>query len=269
MHVAVVGLGFGSDFVPIYVAHPKVSRVTICDLNVESVDRVQSANPSVSVDTFESILSDPGIDTVHLLTPLPLHVEHTLQVLAAGKHCACAVTMASTVADLRQVISAVRKASKNYMMMETGVYTREYLFARDMLDRGQLGQITFLRGDYYQDLEAPYANYWRSVPPILYATHCVGPIFALADSRATRVSCVGSGRLRQDISDDPQNPFPLQTANFILESTSAVAQVNRSPYWRFFNFSVRPLPVRYRNRFRITIFRIIFHFLLFLLSAAA
>ncbi len=33
LHVAVVGLGFGAEFVPIYLDHPDVAEVSICDAN--------------------------------------------------------------------------------------------------------------------------------------------------------------------------------------------------------------------------------------------
>jgi len=35
LRIAVVGLGFGAEFVPIYMDHPEVAEVTICDLNEE------------------------------------------------------------------------------------------------------------------------------------------------------------------------------------------------------------------------------------------
>ena len=33
IRVAVVGLGFGAEFVPIYLDHPNVASVAICDLD--------------------------------------------------------------------------------------------------------------------------------------------------------------------------------------------------------------------------------------------
>jgi predicted dehydrogenase len=33
MHVALVGLGFGAEFIPIYLRHPNVATLTICDTN--------------------------------------------------------------------------------------------------------------------------------------------------------------------------------------------------------------------------------------------
>jgi predicted dehydrogenase len=231
MHIAVVGLGFGEAFVPIYSAHPLVDRVSVCDVSQQRMDEIASRYEiSTKYDNLDAVLDDDDIDAVHLLTPLFLHAEQSIDVLAAGKHCACAVTMANSVRDLYRVVQATRDSGKNYMMMETGVYTREFLFAQDMVRNGEIGDITLLRGDYYQDLEAPYPEYWRRVPPMHYATHVLGPLLALVDTRATKVSCIGGGQLRKDICDDARNPFPLQIAQFRLEGHDAAVQVNRAWY---------------------------------------
>ena len=39
------------------------------------------------------------------------------------------------------------------MMMETAVYTRQFLLARELAASGQMGRIQFLRGAHYQDME--------------------------------------------------------------------------------------------------------------------
>jgi len=138
--------------------------------------------------------------------------------------------MATTLDDLARIIEVATHAERNYMMMETSAYTKEYLFAEDFHRKGELGAITFLRADYFQDLEASYPEYWRHVPPMHYATHAIGPILCLMDTQATAVSCLGGGRIRADIAQDVNNPFPLQTAHFRLRNSNAVAQVNRSWY---------------------------------------
>ncbi len=55
--------------------------------------------------------------------PIPLHEEQTVQVLEAGKHCACTVPMAISLEGIRRITEAVRKTGKKYMMMETTLYT--------------------------------------------------------------------------------------------------------------------------------------------------
>jgi predicted dehydrogenase len=229
LRIAVVGLHFGAAFVPIYQQHPDVEQVAVCDPN-EALLRQVGTEFGVR-DCFRhlnDVLATDAYDAVHLVTPVPCHVEQTLATLAAGKHCACAVPMATDLNDLQRIIAAQRQSGKNYMMMETAVYTREFLFARDMHARGELGTLTFLRGTYFQDLEGDYPTYWRAQPPMHYATHAVAPLLALARTRAAKVCCFGSGRLRPDIQQPDGNPFPLQTAIFRLAGTDLAAEVTRS-----------------------------------------
>lgn len=225
IRVAVVGLHFGADFVPIYSSHPDVERVAVCDLDKPLLHAV--GDQFAIKDRFSSLeaLLASDCDAVHLLTPVSRHVDQSLAVLGAGKHCACAVPAAMDLTGLQQIIDAERQSGKNYMMMETAVYTREFLFAQDLAAKGALGPLTFLRGTYFQDLEGAYPVIWRSVPPMHYATHAVAPLLALARTRAVRVCCFGSSRLRPDIQQPGANTFPLQTAIFQLAGTENAAEI--------------------------------------------
>lgn len=229
LRVAIVGLNFGSAFVPIYQQHPDVDQVILCDRDEALLhavgDRFGIAHRYARL---EDLLATAPCDAVHLLTPVPLHVEQTLAVLAAGKHCACAVPMATDMGDLHRIVAAQRQSGKNYMMMETAVYTREFLFAQELCQRGELGTLTFLRGTYFQDLEGDYPLYWRAQPPMHYATHAVAPLLALAGTTVKKVFCLGSGRLRPDLQQPAGNIFPLQTALLQLAGSDLVAEVTRS-----------------------------------------
>jgi len=228
IRAAVVGLHFGADFVPIYKSHPDVERVAVCDLDEPLLHAVGDRfGIEDRFSTLEALLASE-YDAVHLLTPVSRHVEQSLAVLGAGKHCACAVPTATDLDGLQRVIAAEWQSGKNYMMMETAVYTREFLFAQDLVAKGELGALTFLRGTYFQDLEGAYPLSWRSVPPMHYATHAIAPLLALAQARAARVCCFGSGRLRPDIQQPGANTFPLQTAIFQLAGTEIAAEVTRS-----------------------------------------
>ncbi len=229
MRIAVVGLGFGAEFAPIYQAHPDVTGVAICD---PSESRLKEVGEQLGITerftSLEAIIADGSYDAVHLLSPVPYHVEQTLAILGAGMHCACAVPMATTIEDLWRIIAAQKASGKNYMMMETCAYTRQYLYAEEMYKRGDFGTLTFLRSIYYQDLEGNFPDYWRAQPPMHYATHAIAPLLALVKTRAVKVSCMGSGRLRPDIQMPGGNEFPLQTGLFQLADQNLVAEVSRS-----------------------------------------
>jgi len=214
--VALVGLSFGAAFAPIYKLHPGVRKIILCDSDPVILKEVGDAfGIEDRRNSLEEILADPGIDAVHLVTPIPMHEEQSVAVLAAGKHCACTVPMATTLDGIRRIIRAARQSGKNYMMMETSVYTRHFLYARKMAERGDFGRIQFLRGAHYQDMEF-WPDYWMGLPPMHYATHAISPLLALSGRRALRVHCFGSGVMRPELVRKYGNPYPVETALFDL-----------------------------------------------------
>lgn len=228
IRVALAGLGFGAEFIPIYLNHPNVEDLTICDTNKEVLSRVgDKFKVGRRVADLQQVIDSDDIDAVHLVTPIPLHAEQTIDVLEAGKHCACTVPMATSIGDLTEIVDAQRKSNGNYMMMETAVYTRTFLYAKELVEKGEMGRIQFLRGAHYQDMEN-WPPYWRGLPPMHYATHALSPLLALAKTRAVEVHCFGSGVMREELHEQYGNPYPIETAIFQLEADSLAAEVTRS-----------------------------------------
>ena len=62
--------------------------------------------------SIEELLADARWDAVHLVTPVSTHADFAVKVLNAGKHCACAVPMARTEADIHRVLEAERSSRK-------------------------------------------------------------------------------------------------------------------------------------------------------------
>jgi predicted dehydrogenase len=224
----VVGLGFGAEFVPIYIDHPDVASVAICDANEQRLGSVaERFGITRRFRSFREVLNAADIDAVHLVTGIPDHAFQSVAVLASGKHCACTVPMATSLRDLRAILRARRRSGRNYMMMETAVATRAFLHARGLAEAGHFGRIQFLRGAHYQDMER-WPAYWAGLPPFWYATHAIAPLLAIAQTRAVKVHCLGSGAMRADLAGKYGNPYPLETALFALETPGLSAEVTRS-----------------------------------------
>ena len=113
------------------------------------------------------------------------------------------------------------------MMMETVVYSREYLFVKELYDKGELGRIQFLRGSHQQDMDG-WPGYWEGLPPMHYATHCVSPCLALLGKHAEHVVCHGSGRIDEALIPKYGSPFAIETATFKLRDSDVCAEVTRS-----------------------------------------
>ena len=226
--VAVVGAGFGSDFVPIYQSHPDVGRVALCDADPDVLARVGDRYAVADrFDSLDHLLASDRYDAVHIATPVRFHVDQSVAVLESGRHCACAVPMATSLEGIERVLAAQRSSGRAYMMMETMVFGREYLYVRDLHARGELGPLTYLRGFHLQDLDG-YPEYWRGYPPLTYSTHALAPLLALTGARVSSAVARGSGRLTPDRTGGFDNPFPIETALFALDRDDLVAEVTVS-----------------------------------------
>lgn len=228
IRVAIIGLGFGAEFIPIYQRHPHAEMYAICRRDRTQLDEVGDRfDIGVRYDSYEALLADPNVDAVHINSPISDHAPQSIAALRAGKHVACTVPAATTIEECRQIVELQRRSGRVYMMMETVVYSREYLFVKEMYDKGELGRIQFLRGSHQQDMEG-WPAYWEGFPPMHYATHCVSPCLALVGRHAEHVVCHGSGRIDESLISKYGSPFAIETATFKLRDSDVCAEVTRS-----------------------------------------
>lgn len=227
LNMAIVGLGFGSEFIPIYQNHPHTILYAICQRSRDKLDQIGDAFKIAKRYTaFEDLIKDPNVDAVHINSPIHLHAPQSVAALKAGKHVACTVPMATRVEECTEICKAQRVSGKKYMMMETTVYSREFLYVKELRDSGKLGRIQFLRAAHHQEMLG-WPGYWEGLPPMHYATHCVGPCLALAQKEAEFVSCLGSGRIQEQLIPKYNSPFAIETCHIKLKDSDLSAEITR------------------------------------------
>lgn len=228
VNVAIVGLGFGAEFIPIYQRHPRANMYAICQRTQRKLDAIgDSFGVDLRYSDFDELLKDDKVDAVHINTPIPDHALQAIKALKAGKHVACTVPMATTVQQCAEIVKLARETRKKYMMMETVVYSREFLFLREMYEKGELGTIQFVQASHQQDMDG-WPDYWPGLPPMHYATHCVGPCLALTRATAEYVSCFGSGRIRDELIPKYDSPFAVETTHIKFRDSDLCARIYRS-----------------------------------------
>lgn len=227
-NVALVGLGFGAEFLPIYKKHPKAHVAAICQRNP---DKLKQIGDQYGIDKrytkYEDVLADKDIDFVHINTPIPDHAPQTIAALKAGKHVICTVPMATSVEDCQKIVELTKSTGLKYMMAETVVYAREFLYVRELYRKGELGKVQYLQASHQQDMDG-WPNYWPGLPPMHYATHCVGPCLALTNAEAEYVSCFGSGTIREELIPKYNSPFAVETCHIKFRNSDLTARIIRS-----------------------------------------
>ncbi len=234
INVAVIGMNFGKEFVKLYQKHPNVGKVAICQRNPETLKKTGAElgiEPDMQFTEFDALCESDAIDAIHVITPIGDHYAQSLKALQAGKHTACTVPMATSVEELKNLCAAQEQSGKVYMMMETAVYTREYLYVKQLVDSGKMGRIQFVRGSHMQDMGLEgWPEYWLGFPPFWYGTHAISPLLLINQTQAEYVVGHGSGHISDDLAKRYGSPFAVETVTIKLKDSDVMAEATRALY---------------------------------------
>ena len=107
VNVAMVGLGFGAEFIPIYQAHPQANMYAICQRNEDEAEqgrrqlRHRQALHELRRRARRSRASISSTSTARF----PTTPAMSIAALKAGKHVMCTVPMATTIDECRADLS--------------------------------------------------------------------------------------------------------------------------------------------------------------------
>jgi predicted dehydrogenase len=100
---------------------------------------------------YRAVLERNDIDAVVIGTPDHWHVPITIAAVRAGKDVYCEKPVTHSLAEGEPLINAVRETKR---VVQTGTQQRSwahYFKAKEVIDSGQLGQVTFIRTYWYQN----------------------------------------------------------------------------------------------------------------------
>ncbi len=170
--------------------------VAVMDVNEEKLKEAsQKYNNVRSYLTEEELVSDKEVDVVYIATPVHLHSKQAALTARAGKHILCEKSMALTIKDCQEMIDVCKE---NKVKLGIGLMMRYHTYhlkAREMVEQGLLGKITFCRAQlscWYPDIEGA----WRQDPKsggggslIDMGSHCLDVLEVIIGSKLNEVSC--------------------------------------------------------------------------------
>ena len=158
-----------------------------------------------------------GIEAVAIVTPNHMHYPAAKAFLEAGIHVICDKPLTSTLADAKKLAALVKKSGKLFVLTHNYTGYPMVRQAREMVAKGQLGDIRVVQAEYPQDwltetIETTGQKQaaWRTDPKQSGAGGATGDIgthaFNLArfvtglelDSLAADLSAFGAGRVLDD-----------------------------------------------------------------------
>src|SRR5579864_406154 len=111
--VGVIGTGFGATVhIPAYKASPDFEVVAVVSGHRENAERVAAEHGIAwSGDDYRKMLREVDLDVVSIATPGGLHHEIALAAAESGRHILCEKPFATSLAEAREMLAAVRKAN--------------------------------------------------------------------------------------------------------------------------------------------------------------
>jgi predicted dehydrogenase len=147
VRMGIVGVGnIATLNVPGYLAHEQCEVVALCDPRPDVLERRQREwSVEHAYTELDALLADPEIDAVEILSPTPLHAQHTIAALEAGKHVSCQKPIANSVSDARKMMAAADTSGKVFRVTENCCHYPPLVKARELIQSGAIGTPTVVR----------------------------------------------------------------------------------------------------------------------------
>jgi predicted dehydrogenase len=112
---------------------------------------------------WKEVVRRSDIELVDVCTPGDSHAEIAIAAAKAGKHVFCEKPLANSLKDAERMLAAVEKAGVAHMICHNYRRVPAVQLARQIIAKGQLGEIRHYRGTYLQDwMSDPGAPFnWR------------------------------------------------------------------------------------------------------------
>jgi len=242
IRVAVVGGGIGRSHLTAYRALPDQFEIAaICDIDrVRATSLAEVFNVSQIITSLDELCGRDDVDVIDICTPPDLHVEHVLQVLAAGKHAICEKPLSASLADMDRLAEAEQHSGRRVMPIfnyrfGAGMQKLRYLIEQGIAGRPYLGtvEVAWRRRAAYYDV--PWRGRWRTELGGCMTGHAIhfldllltvlGPVRSVFARTATLVN---------PIETEDCGSVSLEMANGALVSVSVTlgssAEISRQRY---------------------------------------
>lgn len=112
---------------------------------------------------WKQVVNRPDIDIVDICTPNSLHSPIAIGAAKAGKHVICEKPLADTLPEAKDMLAAVKKAGVKHMCAFSYRFAPAVATIKNMIARGELGEIYHFRAAYQQDwiVDPDFPINWR------------------------------------------------------------------------------------------------------------
>ena len=166
VRMAVIGLKtFGRKSHVVGVkGNENAELIAVCDIDEAMAKMVSEEHGVPYYLDYKELLKREDLDAVTIATPDQVHREIAIAAMEAGKHVMCEKPMALTVEDCKAMVEASKRTGKKLMVGQICRLAPSFLLAKELIDRGDIGDIFFIESEYAHDYAKKVGPNWRFDP---------------------------------------------------------------------------------------------------------
>ena len=146
LRIAVVGLGYwGPNLLRNLMELDDAEVVRMCDLREDRLEHWGKRYPAIARTTsYLEVLSDDQVEAVVIATPVSTHFDLASRALQFGKHTFVEKPLSGSAEEAGELVRLARRAGRVLMPGHTFLYSPPVVMVKDLIDRGDLGEIYFI-----------------------------------------------------------------------------------------------------------------------------
>ena len=146
--------------------NPNAKLIAVCDIDLEKAkNSAEKFKVEHYFQDYRDLLAMEELDGVVIVTPDQIHREQAIAALEAGKHVLCEKPLALTREDMEAIVQAAKKSEKKFMVGQICRYTPGFKLAKELVERGEIGELTFVESEYAHDYTGIIKpGSWRADP---------------------------------------------------------------------------------------------------------
>lgn len=171
VRVGIIGTGgMAQGHISRLLQNPEARITALCDIRDVALEKTVERHPALKetpqFKDFREMIAGAELDAVHIDTPHTLHYEQIMTSLDHGLHVLSEKPMVCTVAHALDVLKKVEETGKVFVLGYQRHYQPEFLYIRDAIGSGLIGQVQFVQGLQCQGWLKGCAGQWRHDPAL-------------------------------------------------------------------------------------------------------
>ncbi len=165
--VAVIGAGLiGSRRVKVAHSHKDTTVMIVADIDFEKADRLAKEVNCASTTNWHEAIQHPGVDLVVVATINAMLEPITTMSLRLGKHVLCEKPLGRSLSEALKMVEEAKINCKRLKIGFNHRYHPSILKARELVEKGAIGELLFIRALYGHGGRPGYDQEWRCNPEL-------------------------------------------------------------------------------------------------------